>query len=314
MKRQGRAAVLFLLPNLIGFLVFTLGPVVVAAGLSFYHYQLASGKPSLIGLSNFFNLLGLKWAEGKLMARDPYFWKYLGNTLFLMLNIPLSMAGSLLLAILLNRQFPGRVVFRTLFFIPHLCSGIAIYMVWKMLLTYEPNVGLLNAGLWDIYRWVGIPAERAAAMLPGWLLDARWAKPAFIIVFVWASAGGYNLILYLAGLQNIPPELYEAAEMDGAGWWARLRHVTVPQLAPTTFFILVTSVIGGLQGGFEAAYVMTQGGPEGSTTTISYYIYTQAYEQLEIGYAAAISMVLFTLIFLATLVNWRVGGKKFEAV
>ena len=102
--------------------------------------------------------------------------------------------------------------------------------------------------------------------------------------------------------------------MDGAGWWSQLIHITVPQLAPTTFFILVTSVIGGLQGGFEAAYVMTGGGPEGSTTTMSYYIYTQAYEQLEVGYAAAISMVLFALIFVATLVNWHYGGKRLEAV
>ena len=133
-------------------------------------------------------------------------------------------------------------------------------------------------------------------------------------MFVWASVGGFNMILYLAGLQNIPPELYEAADMDGAGWWSQLRHITVPQLAPTTFFILVTSIIGGLQGGFEAAYVMTGGGPEGSTTTVSYYIYTQAYEQLEVGYAATISMALFFLIFVATLINWRYGGQRLEAV
>ena len=248
------------------------------------------------------------------MARDPYFWKYLGNTLFLMLNIPFSMIGALLLAVLLNQQLPGRVFFRTFFFIPHLCTGIAIYMVWKMLLTYEPNVGIINGLLWSIFRLVGIPAAQAAEMLPGWLNQAQWAKPALIIMFIWASVGGYNMILYLAGLQNIPLELYEAARIDGAGWWAQLRHITVPQLAPTTFFILVTSVIGGLQGGFEAAYVMTQGGPEGSTTTMSYYIYTQAYEQLEVGYAATISMVLFTLIFVATLINWRFGGKQLEAM
>ena len=238
----------------------------------------------------------------------------LGNTLFLMLNIPLAMIGSLLLAVLLNKELPGRIFFRTLFFIPHLCTGIAIYMVWKMLLTYEPNVGIINGLLWQIFGVLGIAPERAAALLPGWLIDASWAKPALIIMFIWASVGGYNMVLYLAGLQNIPTELYEAAEMDGAGWWSQLVHITVPQLAPTTFFILVTSIIGGLQGGFEAAYVMTGGGPEGSTTTMSYYIYTQAYEQLEVGYAAAISMVLFALIFAATLLNWRYGGKRLEAV
>jgi len=314
MKNQGRAAVLFLLPNFVGFLIFTLGPVLVAAGLSLYRYRLATGKPSFVGLDNFISLVGFTVADGEWTARDPYFWQYLGNTLFLMLNIPLAMVGSLVLAVMLNRNLPGRVFFRTLFFIPHLCAGIAIYMVWKMLLTYEPNVGILNGLLWYIYNLLGIPVEQAASMLPGWLIDASWAKPALIIMFVWASVGGFNMILYLAGLQNISPELYEAADMDGAGWWSQLRHITVPQLAPTTFFILVTSIIGGLQGGFEAAYVMTGGGPEGSTTTVSYYIYTQAYEQLEVGYAATISMALFFLIFVATLINWRYGGQRLEAV
>ena len=314
MKNQNKAAFFFLLPNFVGFLIFALGPVVVAAGMGFYRYQLASGAPVFIGLDNFADLVLFKKVDGEWVARDPYFWKYLGNTLFLMLNIPLAMAGSLLLAVLLNKELPGRIFFRTLFFIPHLCTGIAIYMVWKMLLTYEPNVGIINGLLWQVFGVLGIAPERAAALLPGWLIDASWAKPALIIMFIWASVGGYNMVLYLAGLQNIPLELYEAAEMDGAGWWSQLVHITVPQLAPTTFFILVTSIIGGLQGGFEAAYVMTGGGPEGSTTTMSYYIYTQAYEQLEVGYAAAISMVLFALIFAATLLNWRYGGKRLEAV
>jgi multiple sugar transport system permease protein len=187
-------------------------------------------------------------------------------------------------------------------------------MVWKMLLTFEPNVGIINGFLWQVYHLFGIEGADAVALLPGWLIDIDWAKPALIVVFVWASAGGFSMILYLAGLQNIPLELYEAADIDGANWWMKLRYITVPQLAPTSFFILVTSVIGGLQGGFEAAYIMTGGGPGGSTTTISYYIYTQAYEQLEVGYAATISMVLFALIFVATLVNWRYGGQKLEAV
>jgi multiple sugar transport system permease protein len=313
MKRQGRAAVFFLLPNLLGFAIFTLGPVLVAAGMSLYRYQLATGTPSFVGLGNFADLLWFDSVDGAWQARDPYFWQYLANTLFLMLNIPLSMTCALLLAVLLNREIRGRIVFRTLFFIPHLCSGIAIYMVWTMLLTYEPNVGIINAFLWKLYHVFGITGPDAVALLPGWLIDVRWAKPALIIVFVWASAGGFSMILYLAGLQNIPPELYEAADIDGANGWMKLRYITIPQLAPTTFFILVTSVIGGLQGGFEAAYIMTGGGPGGSTTTISYYIYTQAYQQLEVGYAATISMVLFALIFVATLINWRYGGKRLEA-
>tara|TARA_B100000029_G_scaffold437755_1_gene453174 strand:- start:402 stop:1346 length:945 start_codon:yes stop_codon:yes gene_type:complete len=314
MRNQGRVALFFLLPNLVGFLVFTLGPVLVAAGMSLYRYQLATGTPEFVGIANFSDLLGFTENDGQWSANDPYFWQYLANTLFLMLNIPLAMIGSLLLAVLLNRELPGRIFFRTFFFIPHLCSGIAIYMVWKMLLTFEPNVGIINAFLWEVYHLFGIEGAEAVALLPGWLIDANWAKPALIIVFVWASAGGFSMVLYLAGLQNIPTELYEAAEIDGANWWIQLRYITIPQLAPTSFFIFVTSIIGGLQGGFEAAYIMTGGGPGGSTTTISYYIYTQAYEQLEVGYAATISMVLFVLIFIATLFNWRYGGKKLEAV
>ena len=314
MRNQGRVALFFLLPNLVGFLVFTLGPVLVAAGMSLYRYQLATGTPEFVGIANFSDLLGFTENDGQWSANDPYFWQYLANTLFLMLNIPLAMIGSLLLAVLLNRELPGRIFFRTFFFIPHLCSGIAIYMVWKMLLTFEPNVGIINAFLWEVYHLFGIEGAEAVALLPGWLIDEDWAKPALIIVFVWASAGGFSMVLYLAGLQNIPTELYEAAEIDGANWWIQLRYITIPQLAPTSFFIFVTSIIGGLQGGFEAAYIMTGGGPGGSTTTISYYIYTQAYEQLEVGYAATISMVLFVLIFIATLFNWRYGGKKLEAV
>ena len=169
MRGQGRAATLFLLPNLIGFLIFTLGPVLVAAGMSLYRYQLATGTPSFIGLTNFVDLLGFAWVDGEWRASDPYFWQYLANTLFLMLNIPLSMMGSLLLAVLLNRDLPGRIFFRTLFFIPHLCSGIAIYMVWKMLLTFEPNVGIINAFLWNFYHMLGITGADAVALLPGWL-------------------------------------------------------------------------------------------------------------------------------------------------
>ena len=313
-QRQSLAAVGFLAPNLAGFALFTLGPVLVAAGLSFYKYQLASGvSPGFTGLENFRRLVGFHHApDSGWQANDPYFWQYLGNTVFLMLNIPLSMIGALILAVQLNKPLKGRIAFRTLFFIPHLCSGIAIFMVWKMVLTYEPNVGIINGFLWDFYQLLGIPPERGIELLPGWLIDKNWAKPAFIMMFVWAAVGGFNMILYLAGLSNIPVDLYEAAEMDGAGWWPCMWHITVPMLAPTTFFIFVTSVIGGLQGGFEAAYVMTQGGPEGSTTPVSYYIFMQAYERLDIGYAAAISMVLFALIFTVTLINWRYGGRTLE--
>jgi len=142
---------------------------------------------------------------------------------------------------------------------------------------------------------------------PQWLADVEWAKPALILMGVWMGVGGTNMLLYLAGLSNVPRELLDAASVDGAGGWARFRHVTWPQLAPTTFFIAIMSIIGGLQGGFEQARVMTAGGPAGSTTTLSYYIYNKAFQDLDMGYAAAISWILFAIVFVATAVNWKFG-------
>jgi ABC-type sugar transport system permease subunit len=135
------------------------------------------------------------------------------------------------------------------------------------------------------------------------------ARDAIIIMGIWVAAGGGNMLLYLAGISNIPQDLYEAADIDGASSWAKFRHVTWPQLAPTTFFIVIMSFIGGLQGGFEQARVMTAGGPAGTTTTLSYYIYTKAFEEFQIGYASSIAWVLFTLIFAITLLNWRFGSR-----
>lgn len=135
------------------------------------------------------------------------------------------------------------------------------------------------------------------------------AREAIMFMGIWTGIGGNNMLLYLAGISNIPLELYEAADIDGAGKWAKFRHVTWPQLAPTTFFIVVMSTIGGLQGGFEQARVMTQGGPAGITTTLSYYIYTVAFEQLKLGYASAVAWVLFVIIFALTLLNWKYGNR-----
>ena len=144
---------------------------------------------------------------------------------------------------------------------------------------------------------------------PEWLLDPMWAKPALIIMGVWGAVGGTSMILYLAALQGVPRELYEAAEIDGANNWRKFWAVTVPFISPTTFFVTITSIIGGFQGGFMAAYIMTNGGPAGSTTTLDFYIYQNAYTWFKMGYAASISWFLFIVIFIVTLINWRFGGK-----
>ncbi len=249
-----------------------------------------------IGFENFFRLLWFHYEGGLPIANDPLFWKYLGNTGFLMLVIPFSMAGSLLLAIIMNQRLKGIVFFRTVYFLPSISAGVALFMLWRWI--YNPDFGLLNSFL-----------AKLGIIGPAWLSSIAWAKPALMIMGFWTAIGGYNMILYLAGLQGIDPGLYEAASIDGANSWQKFRNVTWPMLSPTTFFVFIMSVIGGFQGGFQAAYIMTGGGPAGATTTISYYIYNNAYQWFKMGYAASIAWVLFILVFCVTILNWKVGGK-----
>jgi multiple sugar transport system permease protein len=332
-RDHGRAAAAFLAPNFIGFAVFTLFPVVLSLVMAFTNWTLKRNVDiHFVGLRNFTDLL-----------TDGRFWYFFGNTLILMLGIPLTIAGALGLALLLNDSLPlGRstrwrgaglclagaalsaavllaaghadlalvtatawliaalglafdmVAFRTIFYLPTFTSGVAIYILWKAI--YNPKTGPLNV-LLSAFDIEG----------PAWLGSTFWAKPALILMGVWIGIGGTTMLLYLAALSNIPRDLLDAAAVDGAGPIARFRHVTWPQLLPTTFFVFIISIIGGLQGGFEQARVMTGGGPAGSTTTLSYYIYTTAFLQVELGYAAAISWVLFLIIFIATAINWRYG-------
>jgi multiple sugar transport system permease protein len=199
---------------------------------------------------------------------------------------------------------------------------VALMILWMKLLN--PEFGPINLAVGSIFRALHIHAE-----LPTWLksaqnlfalrpqqlgFDARvfgvGAREGLILMAVWLAIGGNNMLLYLAALSNVPPELYEAAEIDGAGRWARFWNVTSPQLAPTTFFIVVISVIGGLQSGFEQAQVMTNGGgPAGTTTTLAYYIYLKAFKEFQMGYASAVAWVLFAVIFIVTLLNWQFGSR-----
>lgn len=192
------------------------------------------------------------------------------------------------------------VAFRTIYYLPSFTAGVALLILWKAL--YNAETGPINVALVSIGGFFGVHIDP-----PDWLASVEWAKPALIIMGVWMGIGGTNMLLYLAGLSNVQPELLDAADVDGASPWQRFGNVIWPQLAPTTFFISIMSIIGGLQGGFEQARVMTGGGPAGSTTTLSYYIYNKAFQDLDLGYAASISWVLFAAIFLATIVNWRFG-------
>ena len=309
-----RAAALFLAPNFAGFLIFTAVPVLFSLGAAFTDWNLTRpGRTQWTGLENFRQLLG-----------DAHFWLYLVNTVYLMLGIPLSIACSLGLALLLSRRIRGLVAYRTLLYLPSITAGVALMILWKAL--FNPDFGPINSGIdsllrathlaghVELPRWLGsmsnllgLQPERVKSTRQFFGLGAR---DAIIIMSIWTVAGGNTMLLYIAALTNVPQDLYEAASLDGAGHWQQFCNVTWPQLAPTTFFVVVMSLIGGLQGGFEQARVLTQGGPAGTTTTLSYYIYTQAFEQFQLGYASAVSWVLFAMIFAFTLIYWRMGNKE----
>lgn len=299
MKKKSRhfwPAMGFLLPNLTGFVLFTAWPVLAALLLSFASWDLLT-PPRFAGLGNYTELLGFRMTPDGVAANDPNFWKYLGNTIFMMLSLPVNVGASLFLAILLNQKIRGTYFYRLLFFLPSILSGVAIFYLWRWM--YNPDYGLVNMVIGSF----GVEGPR-------WLTDATWAKPALMLMGCWLAAGGTSMILYLAALQNVPLELYEAAHIDGANGWQRFRHITWPSVAPVTFFIVTMGLIHGFQSGFEAAYIMTGGGPFGATTTIGYYIYKMAYVNFEMGYAAAIACVLFVLVLAITLFNWRRGKEN----
>lgn len=483
--KQTATGLAFLGPNILGFLTFTLLPLIFSLILAFtnwdirYHNMFKDIPLQFVGFENFARLF-----------REPDFLKYLGNTLFFMMNIPLAMAGSLCAALLLVKDTRGgsnRVwmtvictgvltagvlmlfvtgahgaamtvvlagilglflvggtvggvsVYRTLFYIPNFTAGVAVFILWKKLysqvgpinhalsrplqaLTHSVNslpssvfqlwiaglllilfcvvvllfvnrlfrmwqdgdlgtmamavpllfvfipclmsvrVGpgsafglpllvfavmiirgvatsirkgqgfkttafkgggdtlmaalatmtasfvLLGLGL-TAFNLPGMAASGSGIAPPDWLGDYAWAKPSLMIMGLWAAIGSNNMLLYIAGLTNIPPELYEAADIDGASTFQRFWSITWPQLAPITFFIFIMSVIGGLQGGFEQARTMTQGGPAGATTTLSYFIYTQGFETGRFGSASGVAWALFAMVFVVTLINWKFGSR-----
>ena len=297
----------FISPNLALFLVFTLGPTLFTLGLAFFRWDPFT-TPTFVGFENF-----------NRMFADTRFWYYLLNTAVFMLGLPLTMAGSLFLAVILSQKLRGVIAYRTIFYLPTLTSGVALFLLWKVM--YNKEGGLINSLILPVLQCCGVQgvdgAPIAMSEMPDWLnqswsmfgIDVYLAKPALIIMGVWAGIGGGTMILYLAALAGVPPELYEAAEIDGASRWRRFWDITWPMIAPTTFFTIVMGMISGLQGGFEMAYLMTSGGPDESTTTIGFFIFSKGFDEFEFGYAAAISFVLFALVAAITAVNWRFGSK-----
>ncbi|WP_028047284.1 carbohydrate ABC transporter permease [Cellulomonas sp. URHE0023] len=275
----------FLLPNFVGFAVLTLVPVVALFYLAFTGWNVF-GKAPWVGLDNF-----------QRMLHDPTFWVSLRNTLYYTaFHIPLTLVTSLGLALLLNRKLRGVAFFRTAAFFPYITSIVAIAVVWNML--FSPEYGPINQFLLRL----GVDNP------PGWTSSATWAMPAVIIVGTWREMG-YYMLLFLAGLQTIPPELYEAARVDGANAWQRFWSVTLPSLRPTTFFVTVMLTIGSFKV-FDLILVMTNGGPGQSTLVLSQLVYRKGFEENQFGYASAIAVVLFLICVGVTVVQFVVNKRR----
>ncbi len=278
------AALFFLMPALILFTVFTAIPVVAAFFISFTHWDLFR-PPTWVGLDNYTRLL-----------HDPIFGKVMKNTaIFVLATVPLQMGLGLLAALALNRGIRGQTFFRVAYFLPAVTSTIAAALVWSWL--FNSNYGLINAGL----SMIGVDN------VPKWLASTKWAMPAVIIVSVWQNVG-YAMVLFLAGLQNIRADLYDAAALDNASGWSRLWHITLPMLSPTTFFVLVISIIGSFQV-FELVFIMTEAGPANATNTLVYYIYQNGFQFYQMGYASAAAMILFAIVLLITMVQYTTQNR-----
>lgn len=269
----------FLLPSLIGLLLFMAIPILASLGLTLFEWDLLT-SPEFVGFNNFQRLFA-----------DEDFWKALLNTLyFIVTYIPLVMVIALGVAIVLNQKLRGIILFRTAFFIPVVSAWVAVALLWKWI--FNPRYGILNY----LLGIIGIQG-------PAWLFDPQWAMPAIVITSVWKDIG-FLMIMFLAGLQSIPDEYYEAAAIDGASNWQRFSFITLPLLSPTAFFALIISLINSFQV-FDQVWIMTEGGPAGATSVLVELIVKNAFSYSRMGYASALSWVLFLLVFTATLFQMR---------
>ncbi|USB31820.1 sugar ABC transporter permease [Paenibacillus sp. YPG26] len=280
-RREAWQGYIFASPWIVGFLLFTAGPLLFSLYASFTNYDITS-RMDWIGVQNYDTMFN----------HDPLFWKSLKNTLyFVAISVPLQTAGGLLLAVVLNRKASGIRFFRTVFYLPSILSGVGVYVLWMMLLS--PSAGLVNLML----GWIGIDG-------PAWLTDPDWTKNAVILMKLWGAGG--MMLLYLASLQAVPRQLYEAAELDGAGRFRKFRHVTLPMITPVIFFEIVTGMIGGFQI-FQEGYVMgynnEPGAPMNSLLFYNLHMFLKAFKVFDMGYAMAMAWFLFLIVLVLTLIN-----------
>jgi multiple sugar transport system permease protein len=281
--RESAWAYLFLAPFFIGLLFFIVGPVFAAFAISFTSWDLLS-PPRWVGLENYQEL-----------ANDRLFWIALKNTLYFTgVSVPVTLVLALGLAALMNRKIRGIQVLRAIYFFPVTASIVAVSLLWAWM--YTPDFGIINY----LLSFLGIPKIN-------WLVDPRMAMPSVIIMSVWRGLG-FNIVVFLAGLQSIPRDLYEAADLDGATGWQQFWQLTVPLLTPTIFFATIMAIISSFQV-FEQTYIMTQGGPGNATLTLVYQIFLNGFTYLRMGYASALSFVLFAILFVITIVQVNLQRK-----
>jgi len=272
-------------PWLLGLLIFVLGPILVSLGLSLTKYDVIS-RPQFLGLENY----------TRAFFRDELFWPSMGRTFRYAISVvPFSLVGSLCLAMLLNQGYSGTNVFRTLYFLPHLTPSVAMAILWRWLL--QPSVGPVNF----VIRQFGLKG-------PGWLSDPKTALNSLVLIALWGALGGNNMLIFLAGLQGVPVELYDAAEVDGAGWWHKFRHVTLPMISPTMFFNLIMGIIGALKV-FTMAFVSTGGGPSRATWFYALHLYQWGFQYFEMGYAAALAWIFAVIVIVITLIQFRLSNR-----
>lgn len=270
----------FIAPNFIGFAIFTFGPIIFALFLSFFEWD-GSNPMEYIGLDNFIRM----WKDTRVRTA------FINTILYALGSVPLTLVCSLGLAVVLNQKIKGRNFFRTISFFPYVASLVAVAAVWNMI--FSPTNGPIN----EILRALGV------ADPPRWAADKDWAMITVIFFSVWKQMG-YYMVIFLAGLQGISEELYEAAELDGANTWQKFRNVTIPQLQPITFFVLMMLTINSFKV-YDIIYMITQGGPGTSTLVLVYEIYNTAFRNWDLGYSSAISILLFLLVLVVTVLQVR---------
>lgn len=288
MKYSKLTPYLFILPTIVGVLVFRLGPLAVAAYASFTRWNVRT-PPEFLALNNYTELIS-----------TDTFWLVFQNTLvFTLIFVPGVMIISLLMAMMVNQKLPGIAFFRGLYFMPYITAMVAVAMVWRWI--FATRFGVLNFALTNFFQLADPPA---------WLADKTWALPALAIVAIWKQVG-FQMLIFLAGLQGIPGSLYEAASIDGANKRDQFFKITLPLLSPITFFIFVITVIDAFKT-FEVTFAMTGGGPNNASTTLAYYIYQNAFTFGRMGYASALAMFLMLIVGVTTFISFRLKDRLVE--